>query len=93
VAIAGLVWASYAAILGFIFGQAFEDDHAIAFWLAFGTALGLTAIIELIRWVRHPNVDAAIESETHDDARADAPTDAPAGDPIDSGFDSGNPST
>jgi membrane protein DedA with SNARE-associated domain len=85
VAVAGLVWASYAAILGFIFGQAFEDDHAMAFWLAFGTALGLTAIIELIRWVRHPNVDAAIEHEIHDDAST--------GDPIDSGLDSGNPST
>ncbi len=85
VAVAGLVWASYAAILGFIFGQAFEDNHAMAFWLAFGTALGLTAIIELIRWVRHPNVDAAIEQESRDDAST--------GDPIDSGLDSGNPST
>jgi membrane-associated protein len=52
VAIAGLVWASYAAILGYIFGQAFEDDHALAFWLAFGTALSITAVVELIRWVR-----------------------------------------
>ena len=59
VAVAGVVWASYAAILGFIFGQAFEDDHALAFWLAFGTALGLTAIVELIRWIRHPHVQTA----------------------------------
>lgn len=52
VAIAGTIWATYAAGLGFLFGQAFEDDHAIAFWLAFGTALGLTFIVEVIRWIR-----------------------------------------
>ena len=52
VAVAALIWATYAAGLGYLFGQAFEDDHAIAFWLAFGTALGLTALIEIIRWIR-----------------------------------------
>jgi membrane protein DedA with SNARE-associated domain len=52
VAVAGLIWATYAATLGYFFGQAFEDDHAIAFWMAFGTALSITAIIELIRWAR-----------------------------------------
>lgn len=52
VAIAGFIWASYAAILGYIFGQAFEDDHALAFWLAFGTALSITFVVEVIRWVR-----------------------------------------
>lgn len=52
VAIAGVVWATYAATLGYLFGQAFEDDHALAFWLAFGTALSITAVIELIRWAR-----------------------------------------
>ncbi|HUS43426.1 MAG TPA: DedA family protein [Ilumatobacteraceae bacterium] len=52
VAIAATIWATYAAGLGYLFGQAFEDDHAIAFWLAFGTALSITAIIELIRWAR-----------------------------------------
>ena len=52
VAVAALIWATYAAGLGYLFGQAFEDDHAIAFWLAFGTALGMTALIEIIRWIR-----------------------------------------
>jgi len=52
VAVAALIWATYAAGLGYLFGQAFEDDHAIAFWLAFGTALGITALIEIIRWIR-----------------------------------------
>jgi len=52
VAVAGFVWATYAAGLGYLFGQAFEDNHAVAFWLAFGTALSITAIVEIIRWVR-----------------------------------------
>lgn len=52
IAIAATIWAGYAATLGYLFGQAFEDDHAIAFWLAFGTALGITALVELIRWAR-----------------------------------------
>ena len=52
VAVAAVIWATYAAGLGYLFGQAFENDHAIAFWLAFGTALGITAMIEIIRWIR-----------------------------------------
>ncbi len=52
VAVAAIVWASYAAILGFIFGQTFEDNHTLAFWLAFGAAMSITALIELIRWAR-----------------------------------------
>lgn len=52
VAVAAVVWASYAAILGYLFGQAFQDNHALAFWFAFGTALGITALVELIRWAR-----------------------------------------
>ena len=27
-------------------------EGAVAFWLAFGTALSITAIVEIIRWVR-----------------------------------------
>lgn len=52
VALAALIWASYAAGLGYAFGQQFQDNHAVAFWLAFGTALGVTALIELLRWAR-----------------------------------------
>ena len=67
VAVAGLIWATYAATLGFFFGQAFEDDHTIAFWLAFGTALAITAIVELIRWARDRGGDE------RDDGRDDRP--------------------
>jgi membrane-associated protein len=55
--IAGTIWASYAALLGYFFGQAFEDDHALAFWLAFAAALTLTGLIELVRWLRHRGSD------------------------------------
>jgi membrane-associated protein len=53
IAIATTIWASYAALLGYFFGQAFEDNHTIAFWLAFATALAVTGLIELVRWLRH----------------------------------------
>lgn len=52
VGVAAVIWATYAAVLGYLFGQAFEDDHAKAFWLAFGTALAFTAIVEIVRWLR-----------------------------------------
>ena len=54
-AIAVLIWATYAALLGYIGGQAFEDNHTLAFLLAFGAAIAMTAIIELVRYLRHRN--------------------------------------
>lgn len=53
--VAASVWASYAAIIGYFFGDLFEDDHSKAFWLAFGTALGVTGLIEIVRYMRHRN--------------------------------------
>lgn len=47
--VAVIIWASYAGLLGFFFGEQFKDDHTAAFWWAFGTALSVTAIIELVR--------------------------------------------
>ena len=52
VALACTIWASYAALLGYIGGQAFQDDHTKAFLLAFAGALSVTAVIEIVRWVR-----------------------------------------
>jgi membrane-associated protein len=65
VAVAALIWATYAAGLGYLFGQAFQDDHALAFWFAFGTALGLTAIVEIIRWIRDRGADAEVGVIAH----------------------------
>ena len=52
VALAVIIWATYAALLGYIGGQAFEDDHTLAFLVAFGAALAMTGLIELVRYVR-----------------------------------------
>jgi membrane-associated protein len=49
VSLAVVIWASYAALLGYIGGQAFEDNHTMAFIVAFGAALGATLIIEVVR--------------------------------------------
>lgn len=52
VGVATLIWASYAAILGYSFGSRFEGEHTKAFMLAFGTALSVTLLIELVRFVK-----------------------------------------
>ena len=52
VAVAAIIWATYAAGLGAIFGNRFKDDHTVAFLLAFGCALSITIIIEVVRHVR-----------------------------------------
>lgn len=52
VAIATAIWATYGATLGYIFGEAFEDDHTMAFLIAFGTALAITGVIEVVRHLR-----------------------------------------
>jgi membrane protein DedA with SNARE-associated domain len=50
VSIAALIWATYASILGYAFGTQFEDDHTLAFLLAFGAALSITVVIEMGRY-------------------------------------------
>jgi membrane protein DedA with SNARE-associated domain len=55
VAVAALIWSTYAALLGYVGGQTFEDNHTLAFLVAFGAALAMTALIELVRYLRHRN--------------------------------------
>jgi membrane protein DedA with SNARE-associated domain len=68
VVLAGIVWATYATLLGFVFGRRFQEDHTQAFLFAFGSALVLVALAELIRWMlnrRHgtqPDRDNSNES-------------------------------
>jgi len=52
VGVAAVIWASYASLLGFIGGKTFEDNHALAFGVAFGMALAATGLIELVRHFR-----------------------------------------
>ena len=56
--VAGVAWASYAALLGYFGGQRFEDNHTAAFILAFGIAISVSLVIELGRYIwhrRHPS--------------------------------------
>ena len=52
VGVATVIWASYAAILGYSFGTKFENDHTKAFIVAFAAALAVTFAIELVRFVK-----------------------------------------
>jgi membrane-associated protein len=51
IVLAGVVWATYAALLGFVFGRRFQENHTQAFIWAFGSALALVALAELVRWI------------------------------------------
>lgn len=49
IAAAASIWALYASLLGFIGGKTFEENHALAFVVAFVTAVSVTVLIEVIR--------------------------------------------
>jgi membrane-associated protein len=63
IALAAVIWATYAAGLGYIFGNRFKDNHTVAFVLAFGAALSITLLIELVRHVRKGAGPAEIAAE------------------------------
>ena len=50
--LAGVLWASYAAGLGYFGGKTFEDHPFRGFLLAFAAALTVTGVVELVRWYR-----------------------------------------
>lgn len=50
VLVAVSIWATYAAVLGYVFGETF--DHSTALILAFVTALAINGAIEVIRHLR-----------------------------------------
>ena len=72
-----MVWASYAALLGYIGGKAFADNHTLAFLVAFGCALAVTGVIEAFRWIRHRGRPDPLD--VLDDAALDGAAKAPAG--------------
>jgi membrane protein DedA with SNARE-associated domain len=51
-ACAGVIWACYAFFIGRLGGQAFESRPWAGLLLAFGVALGITGLTELIRRLR-----------------------------------------
>lgn len=55
---AGLMWGSYAALLGYFGGKAFEQNPLRGFAVAFAVALAITGGIEVYRWLRKRGVFA-----------------------------------
>ena len=51
IAAAATIWALYASLLGFIGGKTFEENHTLAFVVAFVAAVSVTILIEIIRAV------------------------------------------
>jgi membrane protein DedA with SNARE-associated domain len=50
-AIAGIVWASYAALLGYVGGKQFEEAPWKGLLLALAIAFSVAAAVELVRWL------------------------------------------
>jgi membrane-associated protein len=53
---AGLVWGTYAALLGYVGGRTFEENPFKGFLLAFAVALAIAGVIEAYRWFRRRRV-------------------------------------
>ena len=52
-AIAGVIWGTYCVLLGYYFGKTFEEEPWKALLLAFGIAIGVTAMVEVVRHLYH----------------------------------------
>jgi membrane protein DedA with SNARE-associated domain len=50
--IAGLLWGTYAALLGYIGGSQFEEAPWKGLLIAFAVALAVSGLVELVRWLR-----------------------------------------
>jgi hypothetical protein len=48
-AVAALSWATYGSVLGYFGGRFFHNHVWAALLLAFGVAIGLTVVVELVR--------------------------------------------
>ena len=49
-ALAALIWAFYASLLGYFGGRAFENEAWKGLLLAFGLAFAVTGGVEAVRW-------------------------------------------
>ena len=58
-AIAGIVWASYAALLGYVGGKQFEEAPWKGLLLALTIAFSVAGAIELVRWLMRRRKAAA----------------------------------
>jgi membrane-associated protein len=58
-AIACAIWGSYSVLLGYFGGRSFEEEPWKGLLLAFGVALGVTVVVEAVRYLRHRRARAA----------------------------------
>jgi membrane-associated protein len=49
---AGVIWGSYAGLLGYLGGKTFKDSPCKGFLVAFAIALAITFGVEVFRWFR-----------------------------------------
>lgn len=59
VGVAAVIWATFAAGLAYAVGRPFKDNHTAAFWVAFGTALTVNILIEVVRHFRNKGREEA----------------------------------
>ncbi len=59
---AGVIWASYASLLGYLGGKTFENSTWKGLLLAFAGAAAVTGTIELVRWLRKRRSASASDS-------------------------------
>src|SRR5580765_7631586 len=50
--VAGVIWGSYASLLGYFGGKTFKDSPFKGFLVAFAVALAITFGVEVFRWFR-----------------------------------------
>jgi membrane protein DedA with SNARE-associated domain len=70
IGLAAIVWATYASLLGYIGKDRFKDNHTAAFLFAFGAAVSITIVIEIVRHIRSrgkPEPGAAVVGEVADE--------------------------
>ncbi|WP_192580378.1 hypothetical protein [Micromonospora sp. ALFpr18c] len=63
-ALAACSWGLYSALVGYLGGLAFEQDPLRGLLLGLGLALTVTAIVEVIRWLRNRRRVARAEPGT-----------------------------
>ncbi|MCY4088507.1 MAG: DedA family protein [Actinomycetia bacterium] len=61
-ALAGIIWGTYASLIGFFGGKAFEDDPLRGIILALGIAFAIAAFVEIYRWLRQRRRGSSLES-------------------------------
>jgi membrane-associated protein len=57
--IAGFIWGTYTVLLGYFGGKTSEEEPWKGLLLAFGFALAVTAVIEVVRYLRHRRAKTA----------------------------------